>query len=292
LIMNHLRNFAIVALIALLSAAAVQPQESANTTTYFEKVGVQFDVPAGWNPTESELLDERIVTIQPEKGPAQIAVSTTMISGCDFPAQARQITAALVARVGRQIHSPGPGKFSVTKTQVNTEDLDGVSLPGTAEGNAVIADVYAFRVGLHFVSLLYIRARNDEAANSAWNTVRTTLKADPGSIVGTKAPNATGAAPAGSRRIISGGVLNGKALSLPAPSYPPIARQAHASGTVVVQVTIDESGGVVNAHAVSGHPLLQAVSVQAARDARFSPTKLCDIPVKVTGVITYRFVAQ
>ena len=89
------------------------------------------------------------------------------------------------------------------------------------------------------------------------------------------------------RAPISGGVLNGKAISLPKPAYPPIARQAHASGTVVVQVTIDENGNVISAQAVSGHPLLRAVAAAAARGARFSGQ-----PVKVTGVITYNFVAQ
>lgn len=91
---------------------------------------------------------------------------------------------------------------------------------------------------------------------------------------------------------ISGGVLNGKAISLPKPQYPAIAKSAHAAGTVVVQVLIDENGNVVSAHAVSGHPLLQAVAVAAARSARFSPTKLSGQPVKVQGVITYNFVAQ
>jgi protein TonB len=94
------------------------------------------------------------------------------------------------------------------------------------------------------------------------------------------------------RAPISGGVLNGKAVSLPKPPYPAIARQAHAAGTVTVQVTIDENGSVISAHAISGHPLLQAVAVAAARGARFSPTKLSGQPVKVTGVITYNFVAQ
>jgi protein TonB len=94
------------------------------------------------------------------------------------------------------------------------------------------------------------------------------------------------------RAPISGGVLNGKAISLPKPAYPPIARAAHAAGTVVVQVTIDENGNVIAAHAVSGHPLLQGAAVGAARQARFSPTKLSGQPVKVTGVIQYNFVAQ
>ena len=94
------------------------------------------------------------------------------------------------------------------------------------------------------------------------------------------------------RAPISGGVLNGKAISLPKPAYPPIARAAHASGTVVVQVTIDENGAVISASAVSGHPLLTQAAVNAARQARFSPTKLSGQPVKVTGVIQYNFVAQ
>ena len=86
-------------------------------------------------------------------------------------------------------------------------------------------------------------------------------------------------------------MLNGKALHLVQPAYPQIARQAHASGMVVVQVLIDENGNVVAAHAVSGHPLLQAVAVAAARASRFSPTKLSGQPVKVNGVIQYNFVA-
>ena len=94
------------------------------------------------------------------------------------------------------------------------------------------------------------------------------------------------------RAPISGGVLNGKAINLPKPAYPPIARAARAAGTVVVQVLIDENGNVVSAHAVSGHPLLQGAAVGAARQAKFSPTKLSGQPVKVTGVIQYNFVAQ
>jgi protein TonB len=89
---------------------------------------------------------------------------------------------------------------------------------------------------------------------------------------------------------ISGGVLNGKATSLPKPPYPPAARAVRASGAVSVQVLIDESGSVVSASAVSGHPLLRAAAVQAARSARFSPTQLSGQPVKVSGVITYNFV--
>jgi TonB family protein len=102
-------------------------------------------------------------------------------------------------------------------------------------------------------------------------------------------PNRVAAMTEGLRAPISGGVLNGKAISLPAPEYPAIAKQAKASGTVVVQVTVDENGSVIVARAVSGHPLLQAASVAAARQAKFSPTLLMGEPVKVSGVIVYNF---
>ena len=94
------------------------------------------------------------------------------------------------------------------------------------------------------------------------------------------------------KTVVSGGVLNGKAISKPQPAYPPIAKAARASGTVTVQILVDESGRVVSASAVNGHPLLQQAAVAAARQARFSPTLLSGQPVKVSGVITYNFVLQ
>ncbi|MDQ5846108.1 MAG: energy transducer TonB, partial [Acidobacteriota bacterium] len=89
------------------------------------------------------------------------------------------------------------------------------------------------------------------------------------------------------RRPISGGVLNGKAITLPKPEYPAEAREAKAGGNVVVQITIDESGMVSDAKAVSGHPLLLQASINAALQARFTPTLFMGEPVKVTGVIVY-----
>ena len=91
-------------------------------------------------------------------------------------------------------------------------------------------------------------------------------------------------------KMVSQGVLNGKATSLPKPAYPAAAKAVRAGGSVSVQVVISESGSVISASAVSGHPLLRAAAEGAARGARFSPTLLSGQPVKVSGVITYNFV--
>ncbi len=93
----------------------------------------------------------------------------------------------------------------------------------------------------------------------------------------------------GSPSMISGGVLNGKATSLPQPAYPAGASAVRASGAVSVQITVDESGNVISANAVSGHPLLRSAAEQAASAGKFSPTMLSGKPVKISGVITYNF---
>lgn len=85
-------------------------------------------------------------------------------------------------------------------------------------------------------------------------------------------------------------VLNGKALSLPRPSYPPQARAAHASGTVLVWLSIDERGKVISASVVAGHPLLRFAALEAAKLATFAPTMLDGRAVRVTGTVSYTFV--
>lgn len=97
------------------------------------------------------------------------------------------------------------------------------------------------------------------------------------------------AAPKPLMKPISGGVLNGKALQLPMPDYPDVAKRMRAVGLVSVEVVIDVNGKVVAAKAVSGNSLLQQAAVQAAYRARFSPTTLSGQPVKVSGVINYNF---
>ena len=87
-------------------------------------------------------------------------------------------------------------------------------------------------------------------------------------------------------------VLQSKAISLPQPAYPALARQIHIGGTVSVQILVDEQGKVIAAQAVSGHPTLVGAAREAALRARFTPTILSGTPVKVQGVITYNFVMQ
>jgi Ca-activated chloride channel family protein len=101
-------------------------------------------------------------------------------------------------------------------------------------------------------------------------------------------PTASTSTPPTSRPV-SGGVLNGRAISLPKPVYPPSAKTFRTEGVVTVEVLLDENGKVISARAIDGSPMLRQAAVDAARQARFSPTSLSGQPVKVSGVITYKF---
>ena len=112
---------------------------------------------------------------------------------------------------------------------------------------------------------------------------------------------------------IKGGILNGKAISLPKPEFPESAKTAGLEGVVYVKVVIDEGGNVVSAIAddqvrkvykpgnngerieeeqPAADIILRDAAERAAWNARFSPTMLSGVPVKVTGTIVYNFVAS
>ena len=87
-------------------------------------------------------------------------------------------------------------------------------------------------------------------------------------------------------------VLSGKAVSLPQPPYPSLAKQIHLQGPVSVQIVVSEEGKVISAQVVSGNPMLTTAARDAAMRARFTPTILNGQAVKIQGVITYNFVLQ
>ena len=88
---------------------------------------------------------------------------------------------------------------------------------------------------------------------------------------------------------VSQKVLQGNAIVRVTPPYPPLAKTARVSGSVVVEIIISPDGVVQSVRAVSGHPLLTPAAVEAAWGWRFQPTLLGDVPVSVTGLITFVF---
>jgi TonB family protein len=85
------------------------------------------------------------------------------------------------------------------------------------------------------------------------------------------------------------GVTPAKAINKIQPSYPAIAKAANASGPVHVEILVSETGEVLEAHAVGGHPLLHDAAVQAARGWTFKPAEVSGRAVKTRGILTFNF---
>jgi len=87
---------------------------------------------------------------------------------------------------------------------------------------------------------------------------------------------------------ILAGVLNDFAVELPQPD-PEAAKTANESGTVTVEVVVNEKGVVGTSSVVSGPQPLWRAAGEAARKARFDPPLHNGKPTKVAGVLTYEF---
>jgi TonB family protein len=87
-------------------------------------------------------------------------------------------------------------------------------------------------------------------------------------------------------------VEKGALIEAPHPVYPEEAKKQKIEGIVAVTITVGEDGNVIFAKAKSGPEPLYGASEEAAYKARFKPTTKDGKPVKVTGVISYNFVAD
>ena len=84
-------------------------------------------------------------------------------------------------------------------------------------------------------------------------------------------------------------ILNSRAQHLPIPTYPEIAKAAHAEGTVVVELLISRSGEVICARTLSGHPLLRGTSVVTALNWKFDPFEVSESSSTATGTVAFTF---
>lgn len=88
---------------------------------------------------------------------------------------------------------------------------------------------------------------------------------------------------------VSTGVMSGNLVYKPSPIYPPIAREAHVEGTVVLQAAISKSGTIENLHVISGPAMLQQAALDAVRTWRYRPYLLNGQPVEVETTVNVVF---
>jgi len=109
-----------------------------------------------------------------------------------------------------------------------------------------------------------------------------------GGIIGST-PVAVPKVAAPTRVRVSAGVQQGNLVNRVNPAYPPIAKAARISGTVILQAEISKQGTIENLHVLSGHPMLVQSALDAVKQWRYKPYLLNGEPVPVETTITVNF---
>ena len=105
--------------------------------------------------------------------------------------------------------------------------------------------------------------------------------------VGSNLPPPPKAAP--SRIRVGGNVQAASIVRQVMPIYPPIAKTAHISGTVMLHAIIGKDGSVQDLTYMSGPPLLMKSALDAVKQWRYKPTLLNGEPVEVDTTISVIF---
>lgn len=108
-----------------------------------------------------------------------------------------------------------------------------------------------------------------------------------GGILNTAPPPPPKAAP--SRIKVGGNVQSASLLRQVQPVYPPIAKTAHVSGTVILHAIIAKDGSIQELQYVSGPALLMKAAMDAVHEWRYKPTMLNGEPVEVDTTVQVVF---
>ncbi|MGA2022528.1 MAG: TonB family protein [Candidatus Sulfotelmatobacter sp.] len=88
---------------------------------------------------------------------------------------------------------------------------------------------------------------------------------------------------------VSMGVTSGLLVRKVNPTYPPLARQARISGTVILRAVISKDGSIENLSLVSGHPMLAPAAIDAVKQWKYKPYLLNGEPVEVDTEVQVNF---
>jgi protein TonB len=73
------------------------------------------------------------------------------------------------------------------------------------------------------------------------------------------------------------------------PKYPKLAKMAHISGPVTLQITVGTNGAVKNVNVISGHRLLRKAAIDAVQQWLYRPYMLNGKPTEVQTEVTVTF---
>ena len=85
---------------------------------------------------------------------------------------------------------------------------------------------------------------------------------------------------------VSSGIMAGLAISQPPPIYPPITKDDHVPGAIILHAIISKQGDVENLSVISCPPKIIPATLDAVRKWKYKPYLLNGLPVEVETTIT------
>jgi TonB family protein len=202
------------------------------------------------------------------------------------PAVASQSAAATTALSTTTTMKPSPSTQTTTVTPADTTDT--TPAENTVHPNTELMN-RQLTAPSKISSDLKMLAGKDAAPASGFGATGMDGLGNAGSGVftGQSGPKVKVAVP--QKVSISSGIAVGLLIQKTAPNYPPIAKTARVSGTVVIQATISKNGTIENPHVVSGPAMLRQAALDAVKTWRFRPYMLSGEPVEVETTVNVNF---
>jgi protein TonB len=85
---------------------------------------------------------------------------------------------------------------------------------------------------------------------------------------------------------VSSGTIASLAISQPQPIYPPITKDDHVAGTIILHALISKQGDIEDLSVISGSPKIVPATLDAVRMWKYKPYLLHGLPVEVETTIT------
>jgi protein TonB len=86
----------------------------------------------------------------------------------------------------------------------------------------------------------------------------------------------------------SGGAKLPQLLVRVIPQYPPLAKQTHTEGDVMLEIAVDKTGNVTDAKVLSGPAALRIAAIGAVKRWKYQPVEGQTDSVKMTVTIQFR----
>lgn len=246
----------------------------------FDKDGLKFEYPGAWTLEDRSTADTQYLLLGKNDSLLIVAIISprSLVKTFDTLEKVEgQVRRDFLDPIEDMIKPAGAASAKADAClDLNGRMVAGSKALGSYKSQSVALEIYPTALGQRFVGLAYLSAVANEKDNDKhWKSLISSVSVsgsnrDPGELW-----------------LLNGGVLNGKALSLVRPKYP--SGVGRRIATVVVAVTIDEKGKVVEAKAITGEGSFRSEAVSAARYSKFPPTLVCGQPVRITGTIFYNF---